>query len=123
MRCSLVDDGKEEEGLFADLDENGKREKKGRKGKKGRKEKGETEEEKKKIINTVWERRQKDIEDAMKSVRGDAEIMAERIHDLREELAVVAEQESNATFVESLRQNINDIQWLILVGETDTHHA
>ena len=123
MRCSLVDDGKEEEGLFADLDENGKREKKGRKGKKGRKEKGETEEEKKKIINPVWERRQKDIEDAMKSVRGDAEIMAERIHDLREELAVVAEQESNATFVESLRQNINDIQWLILVGETDTHHS
>lgn len=37
-----MDDGKEEEGLFADLDENGKREKK------GRKEKGETEEEKKK---------------------------------------------------------------------------
>ena len=48
MSRSLVDDGKEEEGLFADLDENGKREKKGRKGKKGRKEKGETEEEKKK---------------------------------------------------------------------------
>lgn len=71
----------------------------------------------------MWERRQKDIEDAMKSVRGDAEIMAERIHDLREELAVIAEQESNATFVESLRQNINDIQWLILVGETDTHHS
>ena len=44
VRRSVIDDGKEETGLFADLD---KAPKKGKKGKKGRKE-AETEEEKKK---------------------------------------------------------------------------
>ena len=88
-----------------------------------KRERTHSEEEKKKIINTVWERRQKDIEDAMKSVRGDAEIMAERMHDLREELAIIAEQASNTTFIELLRRNLNDIQWLILVSKTHTHHS
>ena len=74
-----------------------------------------SEEEKKKIINTVWERRQKDIEEAMKSVRGDAEIMAERIQELREALAALPHQTSNATLMEAIQQNLNDIQWLILV--------
>ncbi|KAK8831246.1 hypothetical protein WA577_003416 [Blastocystis sp. JDR] len=73
-----------------------------------------SEEEKKKIINTVWERRQKDIEEAMKSVRGDAEIMAERIQELREALAALPQQTSNATLMEAIQQNLNDIQWLIL---------
>ena len=59
----------------------------------------------------------------MKSVRGDAEIMAERMHDLREELAIIAEQASNTTFIELLRRNLNDIQWLILVSKTHTHHS
>lgn len=75
-----------------------------------------SEEEKKKIINTVWERRQKDIEEAMKSVRGDAEIMAERIQELREALAALPQQTSNATLMEAIQQNLNDIQWLILVA-------
>lgn len=43
MRRSVIDDGKEETGLFADLDKDVKKGKKGRKGKKV-----ETEEEKKK---------------------------------------------------------------------------
>ena len=30
-----------------------------------------SEEEKKKIIDTVWEHRQKDLEEAMKNIRGD----------------------------------------------------
>ena len=64
----------------------------------------------------MWERRQKDIEEAMKSFRGDAEIMAERIQELREALAALPHQASNATLMEAIQQNLNDIQWLILVA-------
>lgn len=48
--------------------------------------------------------------------------MAERIQELREALAALPEQPSNATLLEAIQQNLNDIQWLILVAVPATDH-
>ena len=36
--------------------------------------------------------------------------------ELREALAALPQQTSNATLMEAIQQNLNDIQWLILVA-------
>ena len=51
----------------------------------------------------------------MKDVRGDAEILADRVATLRQLLADLTAHVANATSLESLHQTLVDIQWLILV--------
>ena len=51
----------------------------------------------------------------MKDVRGDAEILADRVATLRQLLADLTAHVAKATSLESLHQTLVDIQWLILV--------
>lgn len=74
-----------------------------------------SEEEKKRIIDKVWERRQKTLAEAMKNVRGDAEILAERLETLRSVVDNLPSHLTNETEEMVLQQTLADIQWLILV--------
>ena len=74
-----------------------------------------SEEEKKRIIDKVWEHRQKTLAEAMKNVRGDAEILAERLETLRSVVDNLPSHLTNETEEMVLQQTLADIQWLILV--------
>ena len=81
-----------------------------------------SEEEKKRIIDTVWEHRQKTLADAMKDVRGDADILIERLETLRSVVENLPSHLTNETEEMALQQTLTDIQWLILVGAgTEIH--
>lgn len=63
----------------------------------------------------MWERRQKTLAEAMKNVRGDAEILAERLETLRSVVDNLPSHLTNETEEMVLQQTLADIQWLILV--------
>ena len=73
-----------------------------------------SDEDKKKIIDQVWEKRQKALAEAMKSVRGDADIMIERLATLRDIIPSISNN-LNETQENLLQQTLADLQWLILV--------
>ena len=81
-----------------------------------------SEEEKKRIIDTVWEHRQKTLVEAMKDVRGDADILMERLETLRSVVENLPSHLTNETEEMSLQQTITDTQWLILVREEKRLH-
>ena len=76
-----------------------------------------SEEDKKRIIDQVWEKRQKALAEAMKDVRGDADIMIERLATLRDIIPSIS-QNLNETQESLLQQTLADLQWLILVNST-----
>ena len=65
----------------------------------------------------MWEKRQKALAEAMKSVRGDAEIMVERLATLRDIIPSISNN-LNETQENLLQQTLADLQWLILVIST-----
>ena len=65
----------------------------------------------------MWEKRQKALAEAMKSVRGDAEIMVERLATLRDIIPSIPNN-LNETQENLLQQTLADLQWLILVIST-----
>lgn len=72
--------------------------------------------------DTVWEHRQKTLAEAMKDVRGDADILMERLETLRSVVENLPSHLTNETEEMSLQQTITDTQWLILVREEKRLH-